>query len=166
MPPVAANHFQGSAAPVGAISMAGSAHMSATAELWKPRECSISGDAGHKWRGPVGGPVGRTRPITPTEAASRRAWGRSDEPFQYLFEVSTSPAFSSMRKRGEPARQLAPPRDILADRARRRDAASTAKLIASFKTPSTAEYGSTAFGLTGTASTSPRSTGRVVQFRR
>ena len=55
-----------------------SAQRRATAQpvLWQPRQCSITADFGEKWRGPVGTKE-RQRPGTPTEAASRRAWGRT-----------------------------------------------------------------------------------------
>ena len=45
--------------------------------VWQPRQCSITGDDGQRWRGPLKG----TRPVTPTEAASRRAWGRQERPY-------------------------------------------------------------------------------------
>ena len=52
--------------------------------LWQPRQNSITSDFGRQWRKPVW--AGNSRPVTPTEAASRRAWGRSEEPFTYNFE--------------------------------------------------------------------------------
>lgn len=63
--------------------------------VWQPRQCSITGDDGLKWRGSINA---KRRPITPTEAASRRAWGREERPFTYLFENDSSAAFSRMRR--------------------------------------------------------------------
>jgi len=96
--------------------------------VWQPRQCSITGDDGLRWRGPVNG---KTRPITPTEAASRRAWGREERPFtsapprllpprraaptrprvrRYLFENDSSAAFSRMRRcKTPPARRPSVP---------------------------------------------------------
>lgn len=66
--------------------------------VWQPRQCSITGDDGQRWRGPLKG----TRPVTPTEAASRRAWGRQERPYLYLFETDSSAAFSRMRRSKTP----------------------------------------------------------------
>ena len=66
--------------------------------VWQPRQCSITGDDGQRWRGSLKG----MRPVTPTEAASRRAWGRTEKPFTYLFETDNSAAFSRLRRSKTP----------------------------------------------------------------
>jgi len=52
--------------------------------LWQPRQNSITSDFGRQWNKPKW--ASKSRPCTPTEAASRRAFGRSEEPFTYNFE--------------------------------------------------------------------------------
>ena len=87
-----------------------------TLVLWVPRQCSITGDDGKRWRG-----TQHRRAVTPTEAASRRAWGRTEEPHQYLYETKSSSAFSKYRRtrdqRDQAARRTKPLQAVLADRA-------------------------------------------------